>query len=105
MVCTPVSRCYNTDMEKLSVIERSKQLLVALGATTLLLTGCANTESLAPQPSSAIETTVDNAEQYASHDNITASVFWIGEPADGSNDFITNVPTAWDEDASVRFGG
>ncbi len=91
-------------MEKLSIIEHSKRLLVALGATTLLLTGCASAENTAPQ-SPGVEATADNAEHYASHDTITATVFWIGEPADESNDFITNVPTAWDEDASARFGG
>jgi hypothetical protein len=39
------------------------------------------------------------------HTAITATLFWIGEPADDSNKQISNVPTAWDEDTILRYGG
>jgi hypothetical protein len=45
------------------------------------------------------------AEKYAVHDNVTSTLFWIGEAADDSNGYISNVPTAWDENAATRYGG
>ncbi len=96
-------RCYNTGMEILSTYQRSKRAIVAVGMVAALMSGCTSAEDTTHPP--VAETTADSAERYASHDNITATVFWIGEPADESNDFITNVPTAWDDDASVRLGG
>lgn len=42
---------------------------------------------------------------YPVHDGITATIFWIGEPADSSNDNISNVPTAWETNAKAQFGG
>jgi hypothetical protein len=46
---------------------------------------------------------IKNLEQkacnyYPIHKNITASVFWVWEWADSSNAYISNVPSAWDED-------
>ncbi|MBT4598233.1 hypothetical protein HN784_05325 [bacterium] len=39
------------------------------------------------------------------HDNITATIFWVGERASSSNSFISNTESAWDEDWSKHFGG
>lgn len=46
-----------------------------------------------------------NAEQYPVHRNISTTVFWVGETASGSNDFISNTQSAWDENWKKHFGG
>lgn len=51
------------------------------------------------------DTSEGQPEKYPIHKDITATIFWIGEPADESNDHISNVPTAWDTHADRRFGG
>lgn len=55
--------------------------------------------------SSQAETPTEPTEKYPAHHTITATVFWIGEPADGSNGNITNTELAWDSDPMERFGG
>lgn len=42
---------------------------------------------------------------YPWHNNITATVFWIGEGADDSNDFIHNRASAWTRDWVAAYGG
>jgi hypothetical protein len=39
------------------------------------------------------------------HRDIMATVFWVGEDADGDNDFIHNRSSAWMEDWVSAFGG
>jgi len=41
---------------------------------------------------------------YADH-TATATVFWVGEPADSDSGYITNVTSAWDEHWRDHFGG
>lgn len=42
---------------------------------------------------------------YPVHKNITATTFWVGEPADKSNKDISNAASAWDEKWQAHFGG
>lgn len=42
---------------------------------------------------------------YPLHNNITATEFWVGEPADSSNDDISNTQSAWDGQWEQHFGG
>jgi hypothetical protein len=44
-------------------------------------------------------------EPYPHHLGITATVFWIGETADGSYGPIENASSAWDEDWQEHYGG
>lgn len=46
-----------------------------------------------------------NSEVYPIHENIVVTVFWVGEGKDEDNDFISNVPSAWDERWMIHFGG
>ncbi|HSX28341.1 MAG TPA: hypothetical protein VLF60_02730 [Candidatus Saccharimonadales bacterium] len=39
------------------------------------------------------------------HTHITTTFFWVGEPADSENDYITNVASAWDDQWQQHFGG
>jgi len=39
------------------------------------------------------------------HTNIVTTMFWAGEPADGDNGHISNVPSAWDEQWETHYGG
>jgi hypothetical protein len=43
--------------------------------------------------------------KYPAHQAITATVFWVGEGADSSNDFIHNRASAWMEDWVSAYGG
>ena len=99
-------------MEQLHLSRRDFLRLAALGTGSLALAGCSENLADTPEPPTFTPETTDDtpevpasAENYALHENITATVFWIGEAADASNDFISNVPTAWDSDAAQRFGG
>ncbi|HSW66286.1 MAG TPA: hypothetical protein VLI54_04080 [Bacillota bacterium] len=40
-----------------------------------------------------------------SHLNITTTWFYVGEPADDSNDYISNAPSAWDGQWQSHYGG
>lgn len=39
------------------------------------------------------------------HQNITTTVFWVGEAADGDNAYISNAQSAWDGQWQEHFGG
>ena len=39
------------------------------------------------------------------HSNIITTIFWVGEPADSDNGYISNVPSAWDEQWETHYGG
>ena len=39
------------------------------------------------------------------HKNIISTYFYVGEGGDSSNDYISNVPSAWDENWTGHFGG
>lgn len=41
----------------------------------------------------------------SNHQNVTATVFWAGEPPDSDNHNITNVSSAWVDDWVSEFGG
>lgn len=43
--------------------------------------------------------------KYPRHDDIKASVFWVGEPADESNGQIANFSSSWQEEWQTDFGG
>lgn len=43
--------------------------------------------------------------KYPWHENIRATVFWIGEDANSSNANISNAETFWDDRAQETFGG
>jgi hypothetical protein len=40
-----------------------------------------------------------------SHPGITTTWFYVGEPADADNDFISNAPSAWDGQWEAHYGG
>jgi peptidoglycan/xylan/chitin deacetylase (PgdA/CDA1 family) len=42
---------------------------------------------------------------YPIHQDITATVFWVGEPADKDNQFIDNSASVWDQNWVTDFGG
>lgn len=44
-------------------------------------------------------------DEFPWHRGITATVFWIGEPADPDNAFITNTISAWDDAWQAHYGG
>ncbi len=55
----------------------------------LFLAGCGNNTS----------------EKYIIHKNITATVFWAGEPPNSENGHISNVYSAWNGEWNSSFGG
>lgn len=52
----------------------------------------------APQPTPP-------AAQPGWHDNIITTIFWVGEAADASNDYISNAASAWDGNWQTSYGG
>ena len=46
-----------------------------------------------------------NRMEYPVHSDITATIFWVGEAADDSNDYIHNRSSAWTADWVAAFGG
>jgi len=46
-----------------------------------------------------------NLSKYPTHQNITTTVFWIGESADADNDYISNSQSAWDSMWIQHYGG
>jgi hypothetical protein len=47
----------------------------------------------------------DTASKYILHENISTTVFWVGEKASDANHDISNFPSCWDEKWSTHFGG
>jgi len=43
--------------------------------------------------------------EYSLHQDITSTVFWVGESASDDNDDISNSPSAWDEQWKKHYGG
>ena len=44
-------------------------------------------------------------QNYPMHSNIVATTFWVGESASGSNAYIANSASAWDENWQTHYGG
>jgi hypothetical protein len=59
----------------------------------------------APTPAQSVEGAVQTDSPYRLHENITATVFWAGEGADSSNDYIHNRASAWMSDWVTAYGG
>jgi hypothetical protein len=59
------------------------------------------TNYVAAQPPAALP----GSDEFPWHRGITATVFWIGEPADPDNVFITNAVSAWDDAWQAHYGG
>lgn len=46
-----------------------------------------------------------STDGYPLRSDVTATVFWVGEPATGDNDQIANAASYWDRDWEEHFGG
>lgn len=44
-------------------------------------------------------------DDYSLHSDVTATVFWVGEPATADNDRIANAASYWDAEWETHFGG
>lgn len=51
------------------------------------------------------DATRDVPAEYPLHEDITATVFWVGEPATADNDDIANDESYWDGRWETHFGG
>jgi peptidoglycan/xylan/chitin deacetylase (PgdA/CDA1 family) len=49
--------------------------------------------------------TMISKSSYPLHQNITTTVFWVGEPADQDNRFIDNLASIWDDKWLEHYGG
>ena len=89
-----------------------RRLVVALG---VIATGCArssaapllatgSTRSDGMVSSRATASTAAPRATYRVH-TVTATVFWIGEPADHDSAYISNADSAWDEHWRDHYGG
>jgi hypothetical protein len=64
-------------------------------------------EATAPAPTAPPTTAAPAAPNsaYAWHSAIKTTIFWAGETGSSENGGISNVPSAWDSDWSIHFGG
>ncbi len=82
-------------------------LLAAAGSLYFFTHSQSTITTTTPEPSVTAQqqsTTIVPAK-YPPHQNITATVFWVGEGADSSNDFIHNRSSAWMSDWVTAYGG
>lgn len=90
----------NTDNEKQSFIERLKEDIAQKLESTR--------QSLSSIQQNLAGGKAENTQissQYPLHENITSTIFWVGEKASGANDHISNSPSAWDDNWKKHFGG
>ena len=73
-----------------------------IGSGTAPATGAPATA--APAPATTATTAGAAPRAYPDH-TATATVFWVGEPADSDSGYITNVVSAWDDHWRDHFGG
>jgi hypothetical protein len=91
-------------------LERRQVLrLLGLGATGLALSGCDgdpdDSVSIGVDSPKCLDKDRNTPGTYPRHPGITATVFYIGEPATPENDNITNEVLAWDSRPVETFGG
>jgi hypothetical protein len=69
-------------------------------------TDSGNEESApATEESSPATEEVNDNSSYPLHQQITSTIFWVGEGSSEDNDFITNTASAWDSFWQEHFGG
>jgi hypothetical protein len=69
-----------------------------------LLAALAAIAACQPEPSAPV-VPADPGVAYPTHARIVATVYWVGEPADADNAYISNDASAWDEQWKQHFGG
>ena len=67
--------------------------------------GAPMTEEIEKNNGLAPEKTESSLNFYPVHQDITTTIFWVGEEASSENKNISNFPSAWDEDWLKHFGG
>ena len=48
---------------------------------------------------------VEDSTHYPLHQNITVTIFWIGEEGNEENDYIPNLQSVWDDEWLEHYGG
>ncbi|HET8884223.1 MAG TPA: hypothetical protein VFM68_02010 [Candidatus Saccharimonadales bacterium] len=86
---------HDTDNKQLN-----RRTIAQIGAGALLVAGSIFMYShFNPETPRTIE------HDYPLHENITATVFWVGEEANESNDYIHNRSSAWTKNWVAAYGG
>ena len=81
-------------------------LVTIIAGSFMMMTPNKPPESVPPvSPFDSDSAENDLQKSYSWNLNITATMFWVGEGADLSNDFIHNRSSAWVEDWVESFGG
>jgi len=57
--------------------------------------GCTNSGTMGPNASNI----------FPLHENISVTIFWIGEEGNEENSYIPNIQSAWDDNWKVHYGG
>lgn len=86
---------------------RRRYLLATLGTSVLILTGVTVGMQYNRDSNGNLTTSERPSPeyQYPLHENVTATVFWVGEDENTSNDFIHNRSSAWMSDWVTAYGG
>jgi hypothetical protein len=56
-------------------------------------------------PAAAYPANASMIEKHAVHADVTTTMFWVGEDAGPDNGYISNSPSAWQDDWTAHFGG
>jgi hypothetical protein len=88
---------------------RCARRVLLLGGAVLLVASCTGTTRAERAPGAEVaspgSTSSTTAPPAPWHVGITATVFWVGEPASSDNGGIANHASAWDDEWLVHYGG
>lgn len=90
---------------KTEFLQNRRNIAIGAGAVVVALSiGIFGWQTAQHQAIRSPETAQKSIE-YPVHNNIRATVFWVGEAADDSNDYIPNHISAWSSDWVAAYGG
>jgi hypothetical protein len=86
-------------------IHRSLTTAIALLGAVAVAAGCGSPDRATPPDTRGSSSASAEADRGGWHAGITATVFWVGEPASADNGGIANLASAWDDEWMAHFGG
>ncbi len=88
----------------------ARRTVVAALALTPFLAACSSSDNIEASSRPSVVASpnpeiTSQAEKYISHEDITATVYWIGEGETADSGYIANKESAWSGNAIQDFGG
>jgi hypothetical protein len=97
---------YNKTMDKIKqTVRRHPVYSIIVSLILLIGVSLGVQQAVNTPPASAPAPQSVTPGNYPVHNNVHATVFWVGEPGDADNDFIQNRSSVWMEDWQSAYGG